>query len=52
MSVGLHQLQLKSLSLTVVYFRELEFLYSLQTVNVFRNGMFVNVQGYSYHLPG
>jgi hypothetical protein len=51
MSVGLHRLQLKSLSLTVVYFTELELLYNLQTVNEFRNGRLVNVQGYSCHHP-
>jgi hypothetical protein len=31
------------LSLTVVYFKELEFLRTLQTVNVFRNGKLVHV---------
>jgi len=50
--VGLHLLQLKSLSLTIVYFKELKFLHTLQTVNVFRNGRLVHVQGYSCHHPG
>ena len=41
--VGLHQLQFKSLSLIIVYFKELEFLYTFQTVNVFRIGSLVHV---------
>jgi len=52
MCVGLYHLQLKSLSLTIVYFKELEFLHTRQTVNVFRNGRLVHVQGYSCHHPG
>ena len=43
MCVGLHQLQFKSLSLIIVYFKELEFLYTFQTVNVFRIGSLVHV---------